>query len=477
VIRDQTPRAGRGSSNTAPNSETFRAVALSRLFWFAVAVSTLTALYAALTARGLVYDGSLYLLAIAASRTFHIVETARSSVQVFQQLPAVLGARLGIQNLWILGKLFSLGMAGWPVALTAACWLALPREEKSWIVGPMFNLVFAVPAASFIGISEGIIASCLLWLAVLLVMFRLVRPFGAFAALAAVVACALAHEAAVLCLLLIGWSAAAQFSKLRGFPRLAAALVTIVSVAGACYMARWILFPRSSIERADFLASILGGFLGSPRTPNVPVLASLVAAISIATAIVWRRKGLGTAIIGGTAILSCGIVFAAAPDALVSPGRFFAARGLPVALTTLLTGLFVILQRLGTTPAPFITRPAIYVVVTLAVSQALMQVSATNIWRDYTHDLRLLVATRQGVISHKQALEALDGDESRFRREMLQTWSVQPLSILLAPGGRVRAIVEPAETERWVPYHTTEPRKLPRMPQLDWSQFPGLVAR
>jgi hypothetical protein len=450
---------------------------LSKLFWFAIAVSTLTALYAALTARGLVYDGSFYLLAIAATRTFHVLEPARWSVQVLQQLPPVLGARLGIQNLWILGKLFSLGMAGWPVALTAACWLALPREEKSWIVGPIFNLVLAVPAASFIGISEGIIASCLLWFAVLLVMFRLARPFGAFAALAAVFACALAHEATVLCLLLIGWSAAAQSTKLRGFPRLAAALVVIVSLAGACYMARSILFPRSSTERADFLVSILGGFLGSPRTPHLPVIASLAAAISIATAIVWRGKGLGAAIIGGTAILGCGIVFAAAPDALVSPGRFFAARGLPVALTTLLTGVFVVLKRRGTTPAQFITHSAIYIVVTLVVSQASMQVTETNLWRDYARDLRALVATRQGAISHKLALEALGGDDSRFRREMLQTWSVQPLSILLAPGGRVRAMVEPAETERWVPYHTTDPRRLPRMPQLDWSQFPGLSDR
>jgi hypothetical protein len=450
---------------------------LRRLFWFALAVATLTAGDAVLAARGLVYDGSFYLLAIATDRNFHIFESARLSVQTLQQLPAVLGARLGVHDLWTLGRLFSLGMAGWPIALTALSWFALPRVGKNWIAGPLINLVFAIPAASFIGISEGIIASCLLWLALFLVMFRLTQPLCALAALVASLACAVSHEASVLGLLIVGWLAASQMTELKGFSRFASALVAIVSVAGTCYMARWILFPRSSVERADFLVSILGGFLGSPRTPNLPVIASVAAGISIAAAIVWRGKALGAAIIGGTAILGCGIVFAAVPDAFVSPGRFFAARGLPVALTTLLAGLFLVLQRSGKNLAAFITRPVIYVIATLAVSQALMQSAETNIWRNYAQDLRALVASREGTISHKQALEALGADHSRFRREMLQTWSVQPLSILLAPAGRVRAIVEPADTERWVPYHTSAPEKLPRMPQLDWSQFPGISAR
>lgn len=456
-----------------PSHADARAIARTdSLFWLAVGISALNAAFAVLSARGLVYDGSYYLLSIAATRGFHLIEPARLMVQALQQLPAVLGTRLGIQNLWVLGKLFSLGMAGWPVVLTAICWFVLPRGEKSWIVGPLVNLVFAIPAASFIGINEGIIASCLLWLALLLVMFRLSQPLGSLAALVAVAVCAIVHETAVFCLLLISWAAAEQFPKLRGFPRVAAVLVTIVGVVGAFYMARWILFPRSAIERTDFLVSMLGGFLGSPRTPNLPVIASLVAAGSIAAALAWRRKAMAVAIVAGIAVLVCGIIFAALPDALVSPGRSFAARGLPLGLTTLLAGSFLVLRRDGTTPERFVTRPVVLVVVALVVSQSLMQGAATNIWRDYVRDLRALVATRAGVISHSDALDALDRNGSRFRREMLQTWSVQPLSILLAPGGHVKAMVEPAGTEGWIPYRPADPRTLPRMPQLDWSQFP-----
>lgn len=450
-----------------------RAVArLQVLFWFAIVISTMSAAYSVATARGLIYDGSYYLLAIAGNSGFHIFEAARVSVQVLQQLPAVLAARLGVQNLWTLGKLFSLGLSGSPVAITAACWFALPRNEKAWIVGPLVNLLFAIPAANFIGISEGIIASCLLWLAFLLVMFRLQRPLGAIAALATTAACAVAHEAAVIGLLLIGWLAATQYVRLRGAARLSAILVAIISVAGACYMTRWILFPRSSIERSDFLGALLGGFLGSPQAPNLPAIASLAAAISIATAVAWRARAAAAATVGAIAVLACAVIFAAMPEALASPSRFFAARALPLMVTTLIIAIFLVMRGRGGIPERIVTTPTLVVVVVLVLAQAGMQAVATSLWRGYTDDLRALVATSRGEIPHNRALKTLDPKGYRFRREMLQTWSVQPLSILLAPAGRVTSIVEPADTERWVPYRLTDPRTFPRMPQLDWSHFP-----
>ena len=447
--------------------------ALAALFWSAIGVSTLTAAYSALSARDLVYDGSFYLLAIAKDRNFHIFEPARLSVQVLQQIPAVFGARLGIDNLWTLGRLFSLGMSGWPVVLTALCWLALPRGEKNWIAGPFVNIIFAIPAASFIGISEGIIASCLVWLAVLLVMFRLAQPFGALMALVASTACAVAHEATVLCLLLIGWLAAARFTRLQGFPRFASALVAAFSATGAFYMALCIALPRSAVERGDFLVSILGGFVGSPSAPNVPAITGILAALFIAVARLARRLSTFVAATGVIAVLACGVVFAFAPSALASPSRFFAARGLPVALTTMLSVLFVLLHRRGTIPRQPVTRPEISILTALIFSQALMQAAATNLWHDFVNDLRTLVTTKHGVIPHTEAMAALNPSGNRFRRELLESWSVEPLSILLAAGGAVRAVVEPAATARWVPYRFAEPQTLPHLPQLDWSHFPA----
>jgi hypothetical protein len=173
------------------------------------------------------------------------------------------------------------------------------------------------------------------------------------------------------------------------------------------------------------------------------------------------------------AVLACGAVFAYAPGALAAPSRFFAARGLPVAVTTALSAVFVLLWRRGTTPSRFMTAPVIAIVMALTITQALMQAITTNLWRGYIGDLRGLVATKHGVISHTDAVAALDSDGSRFRRELLESWSVEPLSILLAPEGHVVAVVEPAATARWVPYRFDKPQTLPHLPQLDWSHFPA----
>lgn len=456
----------------APRYARARATALiGPLFWFAVAVSTATAVQAILAARGLVYDGSFYLLGIAATRSFQFFEPARLSVQALQQLPAVAGARIGVQHLWTLAELYSLGMSGWPVALTAVCWFVLPRGEKSWIAGPLINLVFAIPAANFIGISEGIIASCLLWLAALLVMFRLTQPLGALAALTASVACAVAHEATLVCLLLVACLAIAQVKTLSGFCRVASALVAIVDIAGALYMARWIAAPRSAIERGDFLVSVLGGFAGSPTAPNLAAIASILAVLFVVAVLFSRRRSVAVATVGMAAVLACAVAFAFAPAALAAPSRFFAARGLPIVMTTALVGTFGLLRRRGITPALFVTRPVVAVVLALTLAQGSMQLGATNLWRDYVSDLRGLVASERGAISHAAAMAALDPNGARFRRELLQSWSVQPLSIVLAPAGRVVSVVEPAPDALWVPYRLKEPQTLPHMPQLDWSRF------
>jgi hypothetical protein len=456
------------ASLDAANVETHR---LRTIFWLVIAVSSLNAAFAIWNARDLVYDGSFYLLAIAEHHTFNLVEPARLSVQMLQQLPVVVAARFGIQDLWTLGRLFSLGMSGWPVVITSLCWFALPRQEKSWIAGPLVNLVFVIPAANFIGIAEGIVASCLLWLAAFLVTFRLNHPFTALAAFIVSLGCSVSHESAVLCLVLIGWSAAEQLRPLNGMPRIAAAGIIAVTLLGALYMARWIMVPRSPIERGDFLVSLFGGFLGSPRAPNFEAIASLIAALLIGIAFWTRRYASFAAVLGSIAVVGCAVVFAMAPDTFASPGRYFAARGLPVAVTTGLVAVFVLLRRRGATAAPLLARPYMIIFSALVFAQALMQAVTTSLWRDYVTDLRGLVATYHGVVPHTEAMASLGGYGSRFRRELLQTWSVQPLSILLAPYGRVTAVVQPADTERWVPFRLREPKTFPRMPQLDWSGF------
>lgn len=446
--------------------------ALGRAFWLAIGLAAVTAAAAILAARDLVYDGSYYVLGIAAQRWFQLYEPARLVPELLQQGFAVAGAKLGIHDLWTLGVLFSLGCSGWPVVLTAACWFVLPRGQKSWSVGPLLNLVFAVPATSFIGIGEGIIASCLLWLAFLLIEFRSRNIVGALACVAATAAAALSHEAAALCLVVIAWAALLRLSDTRGFCRAALLVAALIALAGAADMARWILFPRSAVERGDFLVSMLGGFLGSPSAPNIPALASVVAAVACLAAWFFRGKWARAAAIIAIAIFAVLLaVLVIAPDTAIAPSRFFAARGLPVALTTLLAALFLFARRRGVTPVRFATAPVLAIVLALAVVQAAMQLIITEQWAGYTASLRGLVRSEAGIVPHDRAMRVINPQGARFRRELLESWSVEPLALFLAPEGHVRAFVAAAPGARWVPYDPEKPSMLPRAPGLDWSGF------
>jgi hypothetical protein len=170
-------------------------------------------------------------------------------------------------------------------------------------------------------------------------------------------------------------------------------------------------------------------------------------------------------------------VLVADPARLVSPSRFFASRGLPVTLTTLLAGLLLLMRRTGQTPARFVAPPVLAIVLGLAIVQTGAQVAMTVQWTSYVRALRGLVSAETGIISHATAMQRLDLGGARFRRELLETWSVQPLSLLLAPQGHVRAIVEPGPKERWVPYDPAKPATLPDAPGLDYSGFVPRPAR
>lgn len=448
---------------------------IAPVFWTALALAALIAAAAICTARDLVYDGSYYLLGIAAHGSFQLFEPARLAPQILQQGFAVAGARLGIHDLWTLGVLFALGTSGWPVVLTGLCWFVLPRGSKSWIAGPLLNLVLAIPATSFIGIGEGIIASCLLWLAFFLIEFRSRSAAGAIAAVVATLVCTASHEAAILALLVIALAAALQASQAKGFCRFSLFLAAAIALAGACNMGRWILFPRSAVERGDFLVSILGGFLGSPWAPNIPAVLSVVAAVAaIAGFLSGPRRGRAVAVAALVIFAVLLAVLVVDPAGAIAPSRFFAARGLPVALTTLLAALFLLLLRRGLTPNHFATRPVVAIVTAAMIAHAAAQLLITAQWNGYVQALGGLAATQTGVVSHAEAMKSLDPAGTRFRRELLESWSVEPLAILLAPHGRVRTFVEAAPDARWVPYDPAKPATWPKALGLDWS---GFVAR
>ncbi len=122
-----------------PNAFTFATI--RNVFLLSITISTATMLYSVSEMRGMFADGSNYIVHVLTSEDFYLLEPARKLVQLLQQSLLILGIRSGVTDLPTLARLFTLGALGWPIILTASCWLILPREEKGWIIGPLINLV------------------------------------------------------------------------------------------------------------------------------------------------------------------------------------------------------------------------------------------------------------------------------------------------------------------------------------------------
>ncbi len=329
-----------------------------------------------------------------------------------------------------------------------------------------------MPATSFIGGGEGLIASCLLWLVFFLVLFRTRSPAGGVAAILLTLVCACAHEASFVFMGGLGCLALWRARRAGGFERLVLVALALAAAAASLHLFAWVVSPRSVVERSNFLVSLLGGFLGTPQAPNLPALASLVALFAIvAVYIRGPARARGTVAVALALFAAAAILVLVDGDGVLAPSRYFAARGLPLIGTTALAfGLFL-LDRRGIPPARLVTPPAALILLGLLLTQTTMQLAMTARWEAYTQDMRVLVSRPRGAIAFADASRMINPAGTRFRAELLKSWSVEPLSIVLAPGGLVLSVLEPKPGEPFVPYRLDRPNDFPRVPGLDWSHF------
>lgn len=465
-------RNGRGGKCAAAGDET----QIAWVFWLAIALGALEAVHAVIRARGLVDDGAFYLLRIAARGGFELSEPGRSGVQLLQQCFAVAAARAGVSELSALGQFLTLGIVGWPVVISAACWPVLPRGYKLWSFGPLLNLVAVIPSANFIGIAEGLIASCLLWLAFFLILFRTGRPLWVLAALTVTALCGFSHEAAFPFLAGLCVLALVRARSSRDLERAGLVILAIMAALGFLHLLFWSVFPRSPIERSDFLVSLLGGFLVGDGTVNLPALFGLTALLAIAAATFGIAGSPRSKLAACAASLIFGLGCIAAVvgrDAILTPNAYFASRGLPVIFTTLAAFSTIIVCGFRELPRRIATREVIIIITSLILAQAVVQSVMNERWNAYVSDMRALVQSHRGVIPFSESSRLINPDRSRFRRDLLKSWSVEPLSIALAPKGHVQAVLEAGPDEQWVPYHFNMPATLPQAPSVDWSGFQG----
>ena len=446
-----------------PNAFTFATI--RNVFLLSITISTATMLYSVSEMRGMFADGSNYIVHVLTSEDFYLLEPARKLVQLLQQSLLILGIRSGVTDLPTLARLFTLGALGWPIILTASCWLILPREEKGWIIGPLINLVALCPMTSLAAIGEGMIASCLLWIIFFLILFRTRGIWGAILAISLTALGAVTHESAAVFFVGI---AAIALMRMRGSSdgeRLTQFAISATAIWSACYLILVILHPRQPANRTDFLIGILALEFVELHGVNLTAVATIVSSVSIFRIIRAQNKGERTQPILLSSI-SLFILAAALlmflPEWTVTPVAQFSGRGLPVLGTTVLSlGLWAGC-RSGMKPEFLLSKPVLLVLFGLLLTQSVAQIMMTRQWANTLGTVMGIIERREGRVPWQTALETAAPRNPVLWKEMTWYSEIEALSLLLAPQGRVHALIDAPTSERWKPLRLDAPTSLPK---------------
>ena len=460
-----------------PNAFTF--VTIRNVFLLAIIFSTATTLYSTSEMRGMFADGSNYIVHVLAAEDFYLLEPARKMVQLLQQSFLIFGIRSGLTDLPTLARLFTLGALGWPIILTASCWLILPPGEKGWIVGPLINLVVLSPITSFAAIGEGMIASCLLWIIFFLVLFRTQSVWGALLAISLTALGAVTHESAAVFFVGIAAIAMMRVRGTSGIERLTRFVITGAAVWSACYLISVVLDPREPANRADFLNGIFAlAFVKQNGLINLAAVASIISCASIFWITLAPRKGKDSQVVVLTATIGCfilaAVLFLFWPEWTIAPAAQFSGRGLPVLGTTMLSFGLWAGWRSGMKPEFLLPKPALLVLCGLLLTQSVDQIMMTRQWANTLGTVTGIIERREGRVPWQTALEIAAPRNPILWEEMTWYSEIQALSLLLAPKGRVHAVIDARTSERWKPFQFDAPADVPK--SRFWDAVPYATA-
>lgn len=458
-----------------PNA--FSILTIRNVFLSAIILSTATMLYSVSEMRGMFADGSNYTVHILASEDFYLLEPARKLVQLLQQSFLILGIRSGVTDLPTLARLFTLGALGWPIILTCSCWLILPRQEKGWIIGPLINLVALIPMTSLAAIGEGMIASCLLWMIFFMTLFRTHSLWGAILAISLTALGAVTHESAAV--FFVGIAAIALMRMRRGsaVERLKQFAISAAAIWSACYLVSVILHPRDPVNVGDFLIGVFAIAFVELQGVNLTAVATIVSCVSLFWIMRAQNKGeliqpIVLSSVSFFVLVAALLLFI--PEWTVTPVAQFSGRGLPVLGTTLLSFGLWSAWRNGAKPEFLLSKPALVVLFGLLLTQSVAQIMMTRQWANTLGTVTRIIERREGRVPWQTALEITAPRNPLLWTEMTWYSEIQALSLLLAPQGRVHALIDASSSERWKPFQLDAPESLPK--SRFWDAAPYVTA-
>lgn len=452
-----------------PFTRGLRRLALA-LFLAAIAL----ALYAAFERRGLHADGAAYLMRLLEQDSFVLPEPARRAVLILLQTPAVAAVRFGLADLAGAGFVFCLTLELAPPALLALCYAALPAERKHFFYFPLLHYLAAGLSASASPIVEGSSAAPYFWLVLYVVLFRASTPPGLGLAAVLAIPTLWVHEAMGGLALVLAtaalWRARRECSA--GRRAVFVVLAAWFGVVAAVQIGN-ILVPKGAGSRDDLLAGFLGLWWLIDRVGgvNAPAWLGLFALLAVNVVPMANRRATRWIVGGFGALAVAGAALAAAAPGTVSPAQHFGARANPA-----IFALFLALGALGTVWRPERARlwtrpPVLAVCAMLGASSLVWHAFEVKYWSLYLDTIRKVLVEQRGLVRPQAIEAALAPRERDIFRAMAWDWVFPELSVVLAPGGKIVAIIARERPVHWRTWDPADAAQVPKSRYWDASGY------
>jgi hypothetical protein len=112
-----------------------------------------------------------------------------------------------------------------------------------------------------------------------------------------------------------------------------------------------------------------------------------------------------------------------------------------------------------------------HVIAGIALAQITWQVCASVQWAGYVGIFRSELADRSGLVRYEDTLLARSRIGGQALSSIVTGWTNVPMSIVLAPEGRVATIIDAPEDIDWRPLDPRDPRQLPRVDGIDYDAY------
>jgi hypothetical protein len=284
------------------------------------------------------------------------------------------------------------------------------------------------------------------------------------------------HETAAVFFVGIAAIAMMRMRSTSGIERLTQLAISVAAVWSACYLISVILYPREAANRADFLNAVFAlAFIKQNGRINFAAVVSIISCVSVFWIACAQHKAERTQSGVLTATISFFILAAAVfllwPGWTIAPAAQFSGRGLPVLGTAVLSFGLWAGWRCGIKPEFLLSKPALLVLCGLLVTQSVAQIVMTRHWTDTLGTVTRIIEQREGRVSWQTALETAAPRDPILWQEMTWYSEIQAMSLLLAPKGRVHALIDAPPSESWKPFQLDAPTSLPKSRFWDYAAY------